>query len=737
MIGVIMKELLIPVGSMDALRVAVHAGADAVYLGGKRFGARAFAQNFSDEEMIEAIKYAHLYGVKVNVTVNTLIYESEFKDALDYLRFLYENGVDAVIIQDIGLICEAHKYLPDLEIHASTQVHNSNKDEIKFLEELGVKRVVMAREMSLEEINAIDTPLEKEAFIHGSLCISYSGECLFSSVLFGRSGNRGECAQVCRLPYRLMKNDKYLTENRYLISTKDLNTANYFKDILDSSIYSLKIEGRMKSPEYVGCVTRLYRDLLDKYYSHEDLVVNEEYLNDLKVIFNRKYTKGFILNENNADIVNTDTSNHLGVSLGRVIKWNRKYIYVELSRELHQGDGIRFNEINKGMIANFIYDERENLISGASKGSIILLDNKFDIDSHLTLNTTVDVKVKSKYTEIDTKKIPITMQFVAHVGDKCKLVVSDSINSIQLFGVNVEAARTSPMDKDEIVNKLSKVGGSPFKIKNINLDVDNNVFINIKDLNELRRECIDKLIEIRENVNKDRVINTNYKDEKIIYNKSNENSIAVLVRNEEQLSVALEKKVDRIYVTDKSLYLKYKNNDNIYFRTSRVNDDTNDIKNVLNTELGSLYRLRGIGDYYLNVTNHATIDYLSQYSKLLTLSIELDDSNLKELMEHYNFKVNVEEVVYLKPELMIMKYQPVLDFDDKYYLADRYDKKYEIIEDKDKNLTHIMGSDPINRLDKVSFYKGLGINNYRIEFLDEKADECGRIIDDLRRELNV
>ena len=213
-----MKELLVPVGNMESLHAAVYNGCDAVYLGGKRFGARAYATNFDDEEMIKAINFCHLYGVKIYVTVNTLIYESEFSDVLDYVKFLYKASVDAVIMQDIGLIAAVRREIPDLEIHASTQVHSTNGDTLKFLEALGVKRVVLAREMGIDEINNLNTSLEIEAFIHGALCISYSGQCLFSSMLMKRSGNRGSCAQICRLPFKLMKDDEELeTKGDYLL----------------------------------------------------------------------------------------------------------------------------------------------------------------------------------------------------------------------------------------------------------------------------------------------------------------------------------------------------------------------------------------------------------------------------------------------------------------------------------------------------------------------------------------
>ena len=465
-----MKELLIPAGNMECFKVAVHSGADAIYLAGLRFGARAYAGNFTDEELIEAIKYAHLYGVKVNVTVNTLIYESEIDDAINYLEFLYKNGVDAVIIQDIGLIYVAKKKFPNLEIHASTQVHNTNQNELNLLEDLGVKRAVFARELSVDEIDSITTSLEKEAFIHGALCISYSGECLFSSIILNRSGNRGECAQMCRLPYKLESDGKIIkTNGKFLLSPKDLNTSLSLKKVLDSSIYSLKIEGRMKSPEYVGCVTKLYRDLLDKYYRGEELTINQELYDDLELIFNRKYTKGFILNEDNFNIINNLTSNHQGVLLGKVLDVSKKYIKIKLNRELNQGDGIRFNEINEGMIANFIYNEKEKLINKGEKNSIILLDNKFDgIKKDSTINITVDTKVRDKYINYDKKYIGINIKIKSKLNNKLVLSYSDGVNSGQVEYGDISASINRPITKEDIIKHIDRLKDTAYKINSIN-----------------------------------------------------------------------------------------------------------------------------------------------------------------------------------------------------------------------------------------------------------------------------
>ena len=289
-----MKELLIPVGSMEALKYAVLNGADAVYLGGKRFGARAYAQNFDDETLKEALLFAHLYGVKVYVTVNTLIFERELQNVQDYLIFLESIHVDAVIVSDLGIISWLHQNLPNLNVHVSTQAHTFNADIIRFYKNLGVTRVVVDREMSLDEIKALPDILEIECFIHGALCVCYSGQCLFSYFKDGRSGNRGTCSQSCRMPYNLFKDGKKLeTDGKYLLSTKELNTSLHIDELLKSNITSFKVEGRMKSPLYVGFITRFYRRLFDG----EKITSKDR--KDLKVMFNREFTDGYLFNEKN------------------------------------------------------------------------------------------------------------------------------------------------------------------------------------------------------------------------------------------------------------------------------------------------------------------------------------------------------------------------------------------------------------------------------------------------------
>ena len=343
-------ELLVPVGNKESLIYAINNGADAVYLAGKKYGARAFAENFTLEEIEEATNLCHLYGVKIFITVNTLIYESEFSSCLEYIESLHKIGVDALILQDIGLIEVVHSMFPNLEIHASTQMHNHSKENIKFLETLGVKRVVFARELPLDFINDLDTTMEKEAFIHGSLCISYSGQCYFSKCILNRSANRGECAGMCRLKYNLLEDNRQVNNSdKYLLSPKDLCSIENFKELMNSNIYSFKIEGRMKSPAYVGIVTKIYRKLIDDYESGKELQVPQSDLDELKSIFYRGYTPGFLFN--NEDIMNYESSNHIGLYAGKITKVTPKKLAIKLDIDLKQGDSIRIKNINKGVNA--------------------------------------------------------------------------------------------------------------------------------------------------------------------------------------------------------------------------------------------------------------------------------------------------------------------------------------------------------------------------------------------------
>lgn len=660
-------ELLAPAGNMETLKAAVQNGADAVYIGGKMYGARAFANNFTLDEIKTALKYCHLYSVKLYVTANTVILENEIEDFLDYMKFLYESGVDAVIMQDLGMISLVRKLIPDLEIHASTQINVHNDESLFFLKNMGVKRAVLAREMSIDEIKNLKCDIEKEIFIHGALCVSYSGQCLFSSLNGGRSGNRGECTQSCRLPY---ENNK--TQNYYL-STKELCSVNHIKEILDLKINSLKIEGRMKSPTYVGYVTRIYRRLIDDYYKGLNPKITPMELYNLTTLFNRKFTDGYLFNDN---IYNIKSPNHLGSHLGIVIKITKDKIFVKLDEDLYQEDGIRFCSSNKGMIINKLYNEKGLLVNHVCKGDIAILDNKVNLKEKDSVNKTISKNLIKLIENTVPKKIPISFKVFAKAFNELTLTVTDDINTITLKSIKLDKALNKPTTKEEIYSKLNKLGNTPFYLKSCEINLD-NAFIPMKILNNLKRDIIDKLILKRtEKENK-----INFKYEKHLINENN-NIPSFLVRNEEQLKMVLGK--GRIYTEDFKLYKKYKNS-NVFYKLPRIMHEFPDFKgeNLLISELGGIYKYSKdnfvIADYPLNITNSETVNFLHNIGvKISTISPEVKDFEL----EKYSYPT--EKIVYGKPDLMILK-----NFNkDIKYLKNNLNNYFSIIHGKYTTILH-------------------------------------------------
>lgn len=721
-------ELLIPVGDKECLLAAIHNGADAVYLGGKKFGARAYANNFNEEELIEAIKLCHLYNVKIYITVNTMIYNEEIKEIMDYLNFLYIHNVDAVIMQDIGLINLTRKWLPDLEIHVSTQAHNHNQAGIDYYKELGCTRIVFDRESSLEEIKAISTPIEKEIFVYGALCICYSGNCLFSALNGTRSANRGMCVGSCRLPYKLWKEGKIEKEG-FLLSTKDLNTTENLKAILDAQIDSLKIEGRMKSKEYVAIVTKTYRKLIDAYYDKEAMVLTSAEKEKLLKTYNREFTNGYLFHAQS--IINEKTSNHQGIPIGKVIAVNNKKITLQLTKDIHQEDAIRFEKTNTGMYINNLYNEKGLLVSSMSKGNTCFIDNKDrqmykDLIGSTVLKT-IDYILNKELNQLVAKKIPIKITLKAYLDQELVIEAIEGENKIRAIGKKVEKAISSPTSEERIKEQLSKLGNTPFVAEEIKIKRDENIFLNIKELNELRREMIQKLVLKKEGEAKaaihyhlpEPIVRTTYP------------KISILVRTEDQIKIALANQIDYIYTPNKELYAKYKEHKNIYLRLNRIMMHHPEYKGekLVCTELGSIAKygknntIRS--DYYLNVANDYTIEALSkQNCQAITLSIECTLDQLRNIKN----KEKSEIIIYGTPECMIIKNNIFHLTNEKAYLEDRKSQKYAL--QYMENETHIFHHEPINWINKIPKLKGFG--TYRIELLDENATKTQTIISQVK-----
>lgn len=749
------KELLSPVGNWECLKQAIHNGADAVYLGGKKFGARAFAENFTEDEIIRAIKYCHLYGVKIYVTINTMIYENELEECLNYIRFLHQNNVDAIIMQDIGLIKLTREKFPDLEIHASTQMHNHNQEQLKFLSSLGIKRVVLSRELSLEEIKKLDTKLEIEAFIHGALCISYSGQCLFSSLLMERSGNRGACAGICRLPFTLIKNDTEIpTEGPFLLSPKELNTLDNFKEIMESNIDSLKIEGRMKSPAYLGFITKLYRTLMDNYNEKKSLATTEEQRKNLALLFNRGFTRGHMFHDKNEDLMNSKTSNHQGIPIGEVLEITKNKIKLYVTEDLNQEDGIRFASEEKGLIVNFLYNEKGLLTNKVPKNSICYVDNKIGLKNKGKVLKTMDSVLINTLEKIEEKKIPLSCKVTAKVGEPLEITIKDGKNEQTKYGKVIEKSLRQETTSSVIKEKMTSLGNTPFIITNIQIEKDENIFIPMSELKNLRREIMQSLQETRENSIQNPFLEKEIEKKK--YTKENPKQafcLNALVRNEEQLKVCLEENIDTIYVTEESLYQKFKENKNIFLRLSRVKQDFKEYndENLLVGETGALYKYRKknnvITDYYLNVANSACYKTLIETgAKRVTLPIENKINRVEEMLKNIETKENIELIIYGRPEVMIMKHCLLNRFvnkenpckiclsKDNYYLKDRNNKLYPIKpERKENHLTHLFHYKEIDLINDLKTYQNMGIQNYRIELFDETEEEIRSIIRKIKK----
>lgn len=722
------KELLSPAGNMECLKSAIHHGADAVYLAGTSFGARKFAKNFTKEELIEACNYCHLYGVKIYVTVNTIIYEDELEECLKYIEFLYNIGIDALIVQDLGLIKLIRKYFEDFEIHASTQAHTHNLEQIKILEKLGVKRVVLARELSLEEINNLDTNMELEVFIHGALCISYSGECYFSSFTQNRSGNRGECAGLCRCPYDLLKDNEVILKDKYLLSPKELNTTNDIEKIKKSKIYSLKIEGRMKSPEYVGYVTSLYRKLLD----NENYKIKESEIFNLKSLYNRGFTKGYLFSNTDQEFISLNSSNHQGVKIGTVLEIKKDKIKIKLTHELNQEDAIRFPN-GTGMYVNFLYNEKMKLMNHGNKNEIIYVDNKVRLkeigDIYLTINRKLNEEIKN----VALKKIKIKGNIYAHQNEKLIVQYKDDNHLVEYIGQEIEPSISSPISKERITEVLSKLGNTPFILEDLQMDIDSNIFIPIGYLNEIRRNLIKELIAKRIEPKRKKQIKIEKKE---FQNKTNTYKISALARNEEQVKTLINLKIEDIYVTKEELYNKYKEK-GIYLRLNRIlNQHPNyQQEKLLIGETGSLLYAKNnvvVSDYYLNVVNSSYVNFLESLKvKRVTLSPELNLERIKLISKHTK-NVELEVIIYGRIEYMIMKYNLKNNMqleDSKYELRDKNKRKYPILND---TYTHLMMEQPMNLMTNIKELKKIGIKVFRLELFDETKEEIEELIDKIR-----
>ncbi len=654
---------------------AVQNGANAVYLGVENFNARYSATNFNLDDLEKAINYAHLRNVKVHLALNTLIKNDELETAIQIASKAYTLGIDAIIVQDLGLASILIKSFPDLPIHASTQMTIHNLEGVIEAEKLGFKRVVLSRELSCPEIEYIckNSNIEIESFIHGALCISYSGQCLFSSMIGGRSGNRGKCAQACRLPYELIENET-LIDKGYLLSPKDLCGLEFLPQLINAGVCCFKIEGRMKSPEYVGIVTKIYRKYIDKFLNNYNYIIDEKDKLDLLQVFNRgNFSSGHLSSEYNNNLIYKFKPNNMGIYIGNVSNYNENkgHISLKLNYPLSIGDSISFEKENSQYTVSELMIGNTNISSaepnnyvkiGRMKGSIKPGDKIYKISSKDLIDS---IKPTYSGNEFIKNKLigEINIYENSPITFKVKLFNNSKINTIIKSDIMPVPAVNAPISKERIIAQLSKTNNTSFEFEKIIVNLGENLYISsISKLNELRRNALSQL---------ENMIIDSYKRlpisvtlpiyDNISYCDNSKISLLLNILNNE-IDYYNLKNIDKLYIPLKyfcnknysDLLRNLSNNFNVYIYMPTIIRDNyrnlfiNNIQNALNlynikgfviSNLGDLVLLKDyienyeiISNYTLNVFNNESVLELLKYGiNTITLSPELNRDDIKDI----------------------------------------------------------------------------------------------------------
>ena len=623
-------ELLSPVGDERGLKAAINSGADAVYFGAKSFNAREHAaENFDDKNIENAIKFSKLRNVKTYITVNTLVYNDEIDKAVSLIKNLNDMGADAIIVQDLGIIDIVRNDL-NIPMHASTQMSCNNSYSVKLLEKLGIERVVLARETSIENIKEIrkNTNIELETFIHGALCVSFSGQCVYSYLHGGRSANRGACAQPCRMEYSGGKTN-------YPLSSKDLMTIDIIPDLIAVGIDSFKIEGRAKRSEYVAITTSIYRKAIDFALENKN-IETEKYKESLIKIFNRGgFSKGYFYNSK--DIFENYKPNHSGEFIGKIVAYKKNKIYVEAKKELNIYDGLSFGESGKvGMQISDLY--KDNIRVQKGKGNLSFSAILKDINVGDKVYRTTDksqMDEANSIIESDNFKHSLDLKCIIDSDKKIKFKVSchenKKLNIEYMSDYLVEEAKNSETKESDIIKALSKTGGTVFKFENINIEKKfNNPFIPVKVLNEARRNIINSLEKIliqNRKVNYDK----NIFNEKIEYPDTN---IKVAIISDMNHKVKDYHKIilfPKVYNEDIKKLFEDKKIDGIILPHITFDKDIELIKKIVSKDmivicnnlgqieslLGECIIWAGIG---MNTINNRTVDFLYKLGVSMVIS---------------------------------------------------------------------------------------------------------------------
>ena len=758
-----MVELLAPAGSFDALRAAVEAGADAVYLAGEKFGARAYAENFAGEQLAEAVKFAHLRGVAVHVTVNTLVADSELDEFATYIKFLRRANVDALLVQDLGAASVAKTVAPEIPLHASTQMTIHNSEGVKALADLGFARAVLSRELTLTEIEKIcrESPIETEIFIHGALCVCWSGQCLMSSLIGGRSGNRGRCAQPCRLPYELVdaNGKNLLSAGKYLLSPKDLNTLDLLPRLIETGVTSLKIEGRMKRPEYVATVVKVYRDALDKKIS------TDEDRRKLAQIFNRDFTTAYLEKNPGKNLISDSKPNNRGVLIGRVAEVGHDKIVLKLSGELHAGDQVEIWIKVGGRVTFTVedFDLRGDLctVKAPTRG-VRVHDRAFKIfDAELT------AEARKYFTGAPVRRIGVAADVHAKVGESLTLTLTDLDGNIATAQTKIlaEPAKNRPLTVDTLNKQIGRLGNSIFALDKISAAVDDNLMIPISELNDVRRRAVDDLERQRLKKFERKKISApaakNFEPCAVDATK-----LVAQVDTLDKLTAALDAGADEILFGGETftnqpvknisaaIKLVHERGKKIFLATPRLvrEDELPALEKILSAEVDAVYvhnlatlrlakRLVNVPirtDFSLHVFNLATVNFLAGMGvDGVTLSPELNLTQIKSLAQ--KSPLPVECIVHGRQELMISAYCVLGSFlgglDKKncphvcraknFFLRDRLGELFPVVTDQFCRM-HILNAKTLSMIEHRADFGGVARIRVDCRFLT--VDETAQIV---------
>lgn len=728
-------ELLAPAGDKETFLLALSNGADAIYLAGKSFGARASAQNFSNEEIKECIHLAHLLKKKVYVTINTLLFDSEFVELETFVEFLVEANVDAVIIQDMGVLEFLTKTFPNLELHASTQMNVHTVAHAQILKDLHIKRIVLARETPLEVIKEIidKVDIEIEVFAHGALCVSYSGNCLMSSFIGKRSGNRGRCAQPCRLIYQIDDDQ----DKKHILSTKDLMTLEDLKKLTDANITSLKIEGRLKRKEYVAQVVRSYKRMLDAIRDNKEIDVTQERI-ELEKVFNREFTKGFLLDAKNEDITNTNSVNHQGVVIGKVTRLTEQGAEIVLEAPLEKGDGVRIKGNSEiGFYVDKIYKSKK-LVTSAVASDTICLPNVTSVEVGDLLHLTSQISQLDKLAIASLPKVGLD-GWVYLEDDYLVLSVSDATHSVIEKSMKpVQAPINNPTTSDRIVEQMQKIQDTVYFFHNLEIHLDKDIFIPISTINALKTSTLEKLSILR--TNRKEVQKQMYSFAPLVVEDISSGFVAK-VHTKEQLDSCLSHDLTAIYIANFALFEEanalYPDKP-LFYHENRILPKESEQANAVCANIGRLCdRSYPISSVYMNITNaYAAYKMRKLGVQVVGLSVELSKDQIRELHEtyflRYKSKLNSEVMVYGHHEMMILKHD-LLKKDGKsenstHTMKDRKGFVYEIRKDE-VDSTVIFNPMRLHLLDEIEDLKELGVTRFLLDFTTESKEDTQEILE--------